>query len=45
MSEWLSVAAPPRLTQDLRTFKVPPFARTLGQWLNLRLNAEFLRAR
>jgi hypothetical protein len=45
MSEWLLVAAPPHMTQELLTFKMPPFAQTLGQGLNLLLNTEFLRAR
>jgi ubiquinone/menaquinone biosynthesis C-methylase UbiE len=35
-------SVPPRIREGLSTFKVPRFNRTVGQWLNMVLEAGFL---
>ncbi len=45
IEEWLFRAAPPRLKQQMRRFKIPRFTRTLSQWLNLLTDAGFLLER
>jgi SAM-dependent methyltransferase len=39
--EWLFGAAPPHVKQGLPKFKTPRFTRTVGQWLNLLVDAGF----
>lgn len=45
IAEWLFRAAPPRVRQRMRKFKIPRFTRTLGQWLNLLIDSGFLLER
>lgn len=41
IDEWLFSAAPPEAKAGLAPFRVPRFTHTLGQWLNLLLDAGF----
>jgi SAM-dependent methyltransferase len=41
IAEWLFSAAPREAKEGLSPFKVPRFTRTLSQWLNMLLDAEF----
>ena len=41
VTEWLFGAAPPQARQGLTKFKTPRFTRTISQWLNLLIEADF----
>lgn len=41
IEEWVFSAAPEELRRPLRPFRTPRFARPLGQWLNLVIDAGF----
>lgn len=41
VEEWIFGAAPPELRNGLPPFRIPRFTRTLGQWLNLLIDAGF----
>ncbi len=45
ITEWLFGAAPPDLKKGLRRFKTPRFTQTIGQWLNLLIDAGFVLER
>ncbi|QIN82319.1 methyltransferase domain-containing protein [Rubrobacter tropicus] len=40
--EWTFSAAPPEVRERTRPFRVPRFTRTLGEWLNLLVEAGFV---
>jgi ubiquinone/menaquinone biosynthesis C-methylase UbiE len=41
LDEWLFKAAPARVKQGMRKFRIPRFRRTLSQWLNLLIKSGF----
>ena len=45
VDEWIFSAAPPEIRDDLRPFRVPRFARTLSEWLNLLVETGFVLER
>jgi len=45
IDEWLFSSAPPEVADGLPKFRVPRFTRTLGQWLNLLIDAGFVLER
>jgi SAM-dependent methyltransferase len=45
VEEWIFRAAPPRVRNDLRPFRVPRFTRTLSEWLNLLVETGFVLER
>ncbi len=42
VQEWIFSAAPPEVRDKKRPFRVPLFTRTLGEWLNILLDAGFI---
>ncbi|MGH3148135.1 MAG: SAM-dependent methyltransferase, partial [Rubrobacter sp.] len=45
VDEWVFSAAPPELREGMRPFRVPRFTRTLSEWLNMLVEAEFVLER
>jgi SAM-dependent methyltransferase len=45
VKEWLFSAAPPKVREELRPFRVPIFTRTLSSWLNRMIEAGFVLER
>ena len=45
VQEWTFSAAPPEIRENKRSFRVPIFMRTLGEWLNMLLNVGFILER
>ena len=42
LEEWIFGAAPKKITEKMKKFKVPRFSRTLADWLNLLLQKGFV---
>ena len=45
VEEWTFSAAPPKIRENMRPFRVPLFTRTLSSWLNLLVNTGFVLER
>ena len=45
IDEWIFGAAPRKLKESLRPFRMPRFTRTLGEWLNSLVEAGFVLER
>ncbi len=42
IEEWIFSAAPKKITENMKNFKIPRFERTLSQWLNLLIKTGFI---